>query len=138
MIVPIPDSHKDLIEGTYNIVLTTVMPDGQPQTTPIWCNTDGEHIFINCMSNFCKTKNMQANPKVTVFVFDPQNPLRNMEIRGTVVEMTEDGAEDHLDDLTELYTGQRPFFGVSVPTEMRDKLTPVKIKIAPRHVRVEG
>jgi hypothetical protein len=133
MATPIPDTHLDLLTGTINIVLTTVMPDGQPQTTPIWCNTDGEHIFINCMDKF---QNMQANPKVTVFVYDPANPLRNMEIRGSVVAMAED--EAHLDDLTEMYTGVRPFFGTSVPAEMRDQLTPIKITIAPVQVRVEG
>ena len=137
MIATIPDSHRDLIEGAYTVVLTTIMPDGQPQMTPVWANTDGEYILLNSMDSFRKTKNMRANPNITLFVYDPKRPLRNIEIRGRVVEMTEAGAEEHLDDLTELYIGDRPFFGVSISADLRDQFTPIKIKVLPIKVRVE-
>lgn len=138
MPLPVPDSHRDLIEGAYNVVLTTLMPDGQPQMTPVWANTDGDYILLNSMDSFRKTKNMRANPRVTLFVYDPLNPLRNIEIRGRVAQMTTENAEAHLDDLTELYTGRRPFFGVCVSPDLRGQLTPVKISIVPVRVRIEG
>jgi PPOX class probable F420-dependent enzyme len=136
----IPASHLDLIDGTYNMALTTVMPNGQPQTTPVWGNRDGEYVLINTMRGFQKEKNMRANPKVTLLVYDAKQPRRNMEIRGTVIEMTEEGAREHLDQLTCKYTGQRDarFFGDSVSAELETVYTLIKIKIAPVRVRVEG
>jgi PPOX class probable F420-dependent enzyme len=138
--VRIPESHRDLIEGNYNTALTTIMPNGLPQTTPVWCNYDGEYVLINTMRGFQKEKNMRANPKVTLLAYDPQNPFRNIEIRGRVVEMTQQGALEHLNQLTRQYM-RKPnarFFGDSVPAELSATYVPVKIKIAPTHVRVEG
>lgn len=136
----IPDSHRDLVDGPYTVALTTVMPDGQPQTTPVWCNRDGDHVLINTMKGFRKAKNMRANPKVTLMVYQVSNPLCNIEIRGTVVEMTEDDAETHLDELTQLYLKdpEATFFGDCVPAEKRGSLVPVRVTIAPTRVRVEG
>ena len=134
----IPESHRDLLAGPVNVVLTTVMPDGQPQTTPIWCNLAEDYVMINTMRQFRKARNMQANPKVTLLAYDLKNPLRNIEVRGRVVEMTEEGALEHLDALTMLYTGEPNFFGDSVDAALKHKFTPMKIKIEPIHVRVEG
>ena len=135
----IPESHLDLIDGPYVAALSTVMPDGQPQTTPVWCNRRDEYIFINVMKGFRKEKNMRANPKVTLLVYDPKNPLHNIEIRGCVVEMTEEGAVAHNDALTQLYTGKpdAKFFGDSVPADLESQFTPVKVTITPLHIRVE-
>lgn len=135
----IPESHLDLIDGPYVAALSTVMPDGQPQTTPVWCNRRDEYIFINVMKGFRKEKNMRANPKVSLLVYEPTNPLHNIEIRGCVVEMTEEGAVEHNDELAQLYTGKpdAKFFGDSVPAELKSKFTPVKVKIMPMHIRVE-
>lgn len=135
----IPDSHLDLIDRPLWAALTTVMPDGQPQTTPVWCNRDGDTVLINSMDSFRKTKNMRENPKVTLLVYDPADPLRNIEIRGTVVEMTEEGALEHLDALTALYMNKpdAKFFGDSVPAENQTKFTPIKIVIAPTRIRTE-
>ena len=88
----IPSSHLELIDGPYVVALTTLMPDGQPQTTPVWCNRKGDYIFINVMKGFRKEKNMRLNPKVSLLAYDPKNPLHNIEIRGLVVEMSEEGA----------------------------------------------
>ncbi len=136
----IPESHRDLIDGPYNVALTTVMPDGQPQTTPVWCNCRGGEVLINTMKGFRKEKNMRLNPKVTLLAYDPRNPLRNIEIRGTVVEMTEEGALEHLDELTQLYSGKSgaKFFGDSVPAELQLTHTPIRVKIAPTHIRIES
>ena len=132
--IEIPESHRDLLNGPRVAALTTVMPDGFPQTTVVWCNFDGTYVLVNTMRGFRKEKNMRANPKVTLLCYDPRRPLRYLEIRGNVVEMTEDGAMEHLDGLSELYTGTRPYFGECVPAELREKETPVLCKILPTHV----
>ena len=136
----IPKSHLDLISGAYWAALTTIMPDGQPQTTPVWCNCEGEYVLINTMRGFRKEKNMRNNPKVSLLAYDPKHPLRNIEIRGVVVEMTEEHALEHLDQLTQLYLNQpgAKFFGDSVPQELQATHVPVRVKIAPTRIRVEG
>lgn len=136
----IPESHADLIDGAYIVALSTLMPDGQPHTTPVWCNRRDGFIFINVMKGFRKEKNMRRNPRVSLLAFDPKDPLRNIEIRGCVVEMTEQGAVEHNDQLTQLYTGKAnaKFFGDAVPAELQFKYTPVRVKIMPMHIRVEG
>lgn len=136
----IPASHLALIDGPFTVALSTVMPDGQPQTTPVWCNRRGDFIFINVMKGFRKEKNMRANPRVSLLIYDPQNPLHNIEIRGRVVEMTEEGAVEHNDELARLYLGKpdAKFFGDAVPAEVQSRYTPVRVKIAPTHIIVEG
>jgi len=134
----IPESHRDLLAGPVNVVLTTIMPDGQPQTTPIWCKLEGDFVLINTMKQFRKAKNMRLNPKVTLLAYELNKPLRNIEVRGRVVEMSEEGAEEHLNALNMLYGAGPNFFGDSVDAELRQQFTPVKVKIRPVRVRVEG
>jgi PPOX class probable F420-dependent enzyme len=134
----IPDSHRALLEGPVNVVLTTLMPDGQPQTTPVWCNLDGDDVLINSMQQFRKAKNMKLNPRVTLLAFRLKNPLVNIEVRGRVIEMTEQGALDHLNELNMLYTGKPNFFGDAIDAELIHKYTPLIVRIRPTRVRVEG
>lgn len=136
----IPDTHLDLIDGPYIVALSTILPDGQPQTTPVWCNRKGNSIFINVMRGFRKEKNMRLNPNVSLLIYDPKNPVRNIEIRGCVMEMTEEGAIEHNDELARLYLA-RPdakFFGDAVPAELQTQYRPIRVMIVPTHVRVEG
>jgi PPOX class probable F420-dependent enzyme len=130
----IPESFFDLVNGLRVAALTTVMPDGQPQTTVVWCDFDGVYVRINTMRGFRKEKNMRANPRVTLLCYDPRRPLRFLEIRGKVVEMTEDGALAHLDGLTEMYIGKSPYFGSCVPVELKKTEIPVLCKILPEHI----
>ena len=130
----IPESFLDLVNGPRLAALTTLMPDGQPQTTAVWCNYDGRHVLVNTMRGFRKEKNMRRNPKVTLLCYDPRQPLRALEVRGVVVEMTEMGALEHLDSLSLLYTGKAPYFGTCVPAHYKETETPVICKILPLHV----
>jgi PPOX class probable F420-dependent enzyme len=130
----IPDAFLDLVNGPRAAALTTVMPDGQPQTTVVWCDFDGAYVRVNTMRGFRKEKNMRLNPKVTLLCFDPRQPLRSLEIRGTVIEMTETGALEHLDGLSQLCIGRSPYFGECVPVELKEKEIPVLCKIRVEHV----
>jgi PPOX class probable F420-dependent enzyme len=136
----LPASHLALIDGPYVAALTTLMPDGQPQTTPVWCNRAGDCVLINVMRGFQKERNMRRDPRVTLLVYDPRQPLHHLEIRGEVIEMTEAGAIEHNDALAQLYLG-RPearFFGDAVPAALAERYQPVRVTIAPTRVRVEG
>ena len=134
----IPESHRHLLAGPVNVVLTTVLPDGQPQTTPIWCNLEGDNVLINTMKGFRKEKNMRLNPKVTLLAYRLKEPHINIEVRGEVIEMTEQGALEHLNELNMLYCKTPNFFGDSIDAKLIHKFTPVKIKIKPTRVRDEG
>lgn len=136
--VSIPESHREMIAGPVNVVLTTLMPNGQPQTTPVWCNMDGDFVLINTMQQFRKAKNMQLNPNVTLLAYRLKKPLFNIEVRGEVIQITKEGALEHLNELNMLYTGKPNFFGDSIDAELIHKFTPLKIKIEPTRVRVEG
>lgn len=136
----LPEPYRTLLDGDFCAALITVMPGGQPQITPVWYNREGDCVLLNTMKGFRKEKNMRANPKVTLLIYDPGQPLRSIEIRGTVVEMSEEGALDHLNYLTQKYLrkpGAR-FFGDSVPASLQANYIPVKIKVVPTHIRVEG
>lgn len=130
----IPVSHLDLVNAPRVAALTTLMPDGGLQTSVVWCNFDGQHVLINTMRGFRKEKNMRLNPQVTLLCYDPRQPQRALEVRGRVVEMTEEGALEHLDYLSELYTGLRPYFGACVPMELKETEHPILCRILPLHV----
>ena len=131
----IPASHLDLVECPPIAALTTVMRDGSPQTSVVWCDFDGECVRVNTMRGFAKERNMRRNPRVTLLCFDPRDPLRYLEVRGAVVEMTEAGAAEHIDDLASKYAG-RPirFFGDAIPARFAETEIPVLCRIRPTHV----
>jgi len=129
--VPIPEGFLDLVECPPVAALTTVMPDGSPQTSVVWCDFDGTCVRVNTMRGFRKEKNMRANPLVTLLCFDPKRPLRSLEVRGTVVEMTEEGAMEHLDGLSMKYVGAAPYFGACIPAHFRETEVPTLCRIVP-------
>jgi len=134
----IPESHCDLLLDPVHAVLTTVMPDGQPQNSIIWADYDGQHVLVNTTLERQKGRNMQANPRVTVLVIDPRDGSRWIEVRGTVVEMTTQNAETHADRLTQLYTGKQHFYGDIYPVGQRERETRVIVRILPVKVTVDA
>jgi PPOX class probable F420-dependent enzyme len=131
----IPRSHLDLVECPPVAALSTVMPDGQPQTSVVWCDFDGTCVRVNTMRGFRKERNMRRNPRVTLLCFDPAQPIRYLEIRGTVIDMSEHDAPQHLDDLSSKYAG-RPvrYFGDMVTAHFADTEVPVLCHILPTRV----
>lgn len=102
----IPDQYKDLLEKKAFAHLGTLMKDGSPQVTPVWFDHDGTHIRINSAKGRWKDKNMRNRPQVALSILDPDNPYRYMQIRGKVVDVTEAGADVHIDSLAKKYLGQ--------------------------------
>jgi PPOX class probable F420-dependent enzyme len=131
----IPVSHRDLVECPPVAVLSTVTSGGYPQSSVVWCDFDGECLRVNTMRGFAKERNMRRDPRVTLLCYDPREPLRYLEVRGTVVEMTESGAREHNDGLASKYAG-RPmrFFGDAIPARFEKTEIPVLCRIRPMHV----
>lgn len=137
--ITIPTTHLDLLQTPVHGVLTTLMPDGAPQSSIIWVDYDGEHILINTTLERQKGRNMQANPKVTILVIDPRDASRWVEVRGRVFEITQEGAEDHADKLTQRYCRNKlHFYGDIYTVEQKDKETRVIVKIQPIKVCVDA
>ena len=102
----IPQSHVDLLTKKAFAHLVTLLPDGKPQSTPVWVDYDGKHVLINTAVGRLKDKNMQRDPRVAFSVTDPENPYRYLEVRGRVVERTKAGADQHIDAMAKRYLGQ--------------------------------
>ncbi len=99
MTTKIPENYLDLFEKRAFAHLGTIMPDGQPQVTPVWVDFDGEYLLINTSRGRQKDRNMQERPQVTVEIQDPDNPYRYLEVRGRVAEAVEEGALDHINKM---------------------------------------
>ena len=128
----IPNTHLDLLQTPVHAVLTTVMREGAPQSSMIWVDYDGEYILINTTLERQKGRNMQVNPKVTILVIDPKDSSRWVEVRGHVCEITQEGAEDHADKLTQrYYRNKQHFYGDIYPVEQKHKETRVIVKVQP-------
>jgi len=100
------DAYKDLLEKKAFAHLATVGPDGAPQVTPVWIDYDGRYIRFNTAKGRVKVRNLARNPRVALSIQDPDNPYRYVQIRGRVVEATEQGADAHIDALAKKYLGQ--------------------------------
>ncbi|KAF0108681.1 MAG: pyridoxamine 5'-phosphate oxidase-related FMN-binding protein [Anaerolineaceae bacterium] len=104
----IPESHHDLLKDETKafVYLATINKDGSPQVTPVWFNADGEYILINSAKGRVKDRNMRSRPNVALCIQDPANPYRYLQIQGKVTEITEQGADEHIDALAFKYLGQ--------------------------------
>jgi PPOX class probable F420-dependent enzyme len=99
----IPSKYKDLFDKKVFAGLVTLMPDGSPQVTPVWIDYDGQHVLVNTAVGRQKDKNLQGDGRVALVLVDPDNPYRYLEVRGSVSERTQDGAEDHINKMAKKY-----------------------------------
>jgi PPOX class probable F420-dependent enzyme len=102
----IPQQFRDLLTKKAFASLATVMADGSPQVTPVWFDFDGTHLRVNSAKGRVKDRNMRRNGRVALSILDPENPYRHLAIRGRVEEITEAGADGHIDSLSKKYLGQ--------------------------------
>lgn len=101
----IPDDFHDILAGKAFAHFATKMPDGNLHVTPVWVSYDGEHVLINTAKGRQKDVNVRRDPKVGVSILDPDDPYRYLSIQGEVVEITQEGAIDHIDELAQKYMG---------------------------------
>ncbi len=135
MTATIPESHRDLLDGPVYVVATTVMPSGQPQSTIVWWDSEGDFVRINTVVGRQKEKNLARNSKITIMAVDPKDPYRWMEVQGTVDFMVEEGGREHIESLSHKYTGQKYYGGYNKTTRPEDQ-TRVIVNIRPTKVVV--
>ena len=120
----IPPEFQNLLSDQAKafLFLATTMADGSPQVTPIWFNSDGEHLLINSAKGRTKDRNMRARPKVAVAIMDPQNSYRYIQLRGEIVEITETGAREHINALAKKYLDKDVYPGPPEETRITYKI----------------
>ena len=124
----IPEKFHDLLQDETKayLFLATTMSDGSPQVTPVWFSVDDTHILINTARGRVKDRNMRAHPQVALVIQDPATPYRYIQIRGRVVEITEEGGDAHINALSLKYDGK--------PWKLVAGQTRVIFKILPEHI----
>jgi PPOX class probable F420-dependent enzyme len=125
-------TYRDILDKKGFAHLATVGADGSPHVTPVWVDFDGTHIRVNTARGRVKEGNLRRNPRVALSVQDPENPYRYVQIRGRVTEMTESGADAHIDALAKKYIGKDRYPNRQ-PGEVR-----VMVKIQPDRVQGMG
>lgn len=125
----IPEKYMDLFQKKAFANLATLMPSGEPQVTPVWCDYRDGHVLFNSAEGRQKDRNVRRDPRVSMAILDPENPYRYLEIRGRVVEITKQGAAEHIDFLAKKYLGVDKY-PYAQPGEVR-----VLYKVKPEHVQ---
>jgi PPOX class probable F420-dependent enzyme len=105
----VPQKYLDLFKKPAFAHLATLMPDGSPQVTPVWVDYDGKFILVNTARGRQKDRNMKRDARVAIEVMDPENPYRYLQVRGKVIEITTEGANQHIDKLSQKYTGNEHY-----------------------------
>jgi len=128
----IPEKYRDLFNKRAFASLATRMPNGDVQVTPVWVDVDDGNLLFNSARGRLKDKNVRRDPRVTLTLMDPDNPYRYLEVRGRVVDVTEQGADQHINKLAKKYLGvdQYPY---RQPGEVR-----VLYRVKPEHVHAYG
>ncbi|MGC3000228.1 PPOX class F420-dependent oxidoreductase [Streptomyces sp. G35A] len=120
--MPLSNDLLEVLQSPAPCFLTTLMPDGSPQITQTWVDTDGENIVINTVTTHQKMRNIERDPRVAVAVADPTAPSRYWAVRGRVTASETEGAREHIDKLAHKYLG-RPYPGFDGGTQQRIILT---------------
>lgn len=104
------DKAKKLFTDPNYLFVGTVNSDGSPQVTPVWTDVQDGRIRFNTAIGRVKERNLRRDPRVGMSITARDNPWEKADVRGRVVDWVEgEEADNHIDDLSEKYTGQRPY-----------------------------
>lgn len=125
--MPIPEEARAILDGPEFAVLSTIEPDGQPQSSVVWFERDGDDLLMSTVKGRRKHRNLVRDPRATVLVYPKANPYSYAELRGSV-SMTEEGGRELIDRLCRAYTGADRYDGDG-PDDVRVvvRLTPAKV-----------
>jgi PPOX class probable F420-dependent enzyme len=108
MATPLSSEIKALIDGPNFAHLATLLPDGAPQSVPVWVGREGDRIVICTGEGSVKAKNTRRDPRVALSIVNFHNPYEEVQLRGRVVERRPDPDLKYLDPISHKYTG-KPF-----------------------------
>lgn len=128
----IPEAYQDLFTKKAFAHLVTLLQDGSPQVTPVWCDFQDGMIVVNTAKGRLKDRNMRREPRVALAISDPDNPYRYVQVRGRIAGYTEEGADAHIDKMAKKYLGVDTY-PYRQPGEVR-----VIYRIQPERVQAYG
>ncbi|MGH9091514.1 MAG: PPOX class F420-dependent oxidoreductase [Acidimicrobiales bacterium] len=99
------EKARELVARPVLATLATVAADGSPQVTPLWIDVDGDDLLVNTARGRAKARNVERDHRVAITVIDPDDPYNVVVVRGTVAEVTTEGADAHIDRLAKKYLG---------------------------------
>lgn len=126
------DKARTLLTRPVIASVTTLRPDGGPQVTPVWIDLEGDDIVFNTAEGRVKTQHLHREPRVAVSVIDPDDPYNVVAVRGTVTDITTDGADAHIDALAKKYLGVD-----SYPMRKEGEVR-VKVRVRTDHIAMQG
>lgn len=106
MSAKLSDSQREFFDGKNFAHLATMCPDGHPSVSPVWVDLEGDLIRVNTAEGRLKTRNVRKDPRVGISVHDQEMPYKMVSVRGRVVEITHEGADEHIDSLAKKCLGQ--------------------------------
>ena len=129
----IPADFLDFFEKRTTAHFVTLFPDGAPHVAPVWVDYDEDagHLLVNTERHRQKATNVERDPRVALSMTEPGNPYRYLSVTGEVVEVTTEGAREHIDELARRYTDESSY-GNPIESER------VLISIRPDRVYTRG
>jgi PPOX class probable F420-dependent enzyme len=125
----IPAEARHLLGGKNFAHVATVMEDGSPQVSPVWVDSEDGLVVFNTAEGRLKPRNLRRDPRVAISITNPENPYESLLIRGRAVELTHEGADEHIDSLAKRYMGVEEY-PLRQPGEVR-----VIVKVEPERVQ---
>jgi PPOX class probable F420-dependent enzyme len=123
---------RELIGRPVLASLTTLNANGSPQVTPIWVDLDGDDLLFNTAEGRVKARNLHRDPRVAVSVIDPEDPYNVVALRGSVADITTDGADAHIDSLAKKYLGVDTY-----PMRSEGEVR-IKVRVRTDHIAMQG
>lgn len=120
------DLAKRLIDASTFAIVSTVNPDGGPQSSVVWVKRDGDDVLFSTIRGRRKTRNMERDPRVSIALYDPADPYHYVEIRGTV-SLTEVGGPELIEELSQKYDGVPFKEGNPANVRVVVRVTPAKV-----------
>ena len=117
---------QELLKRPVYASLVTLLADGSPHQTQVWIDTDGTHVLVNTVEGYQTLLNMRRDPRVSVLIRPEQDPARWVSICGEVVEITTDGARDHVETLSWRYS-KKPYAMHAYGQRVLVKIAPTRI-----------
>jgi PPOX class probable F420-dependent enzyme len=123
---------RELISRPVLASLATLNPDGSPQITPLWIDLAGDDIVFNTARGRVKARNLEKDTRVAVSVIDPDDPYNVVALRGTVIDITTEGADEHIDSLAKKY------LGVDTYPMRREGEVRIRVTVRTDHIAMQG
>jgi PPOX class probable F420-dependent enzyme len=123
---------RELLEARNFCHVATIDSDGTPHVAVVWVDVNGSDVLLNGAEGREWPENLRRDPRVTLTVVNHENPYEYVSIDGRVVEMTHDGADDHIDRMSQKYFGKKRYPDAS-PDQTR-----LLIRVRPDKISVRG